>query len=147
MIEVNVCHDGNTRSRANLFKSFGSFHAGHRDPNQIGTRRCNGMDLCDRCLDITGFSVGHALHGDGGIATNRHVTHLNLSTYAALYGRRLVHGHCPPVSGFQTEYLLSTLTLRPGPVLERIRVQITQCQLITTQGILVACLIGDFQTE
>ena len=147
MIEVNIRHHWYTGSGSNLLEGLSSLHAGHRDPDQIGTRRCNGMDLCDRRLNITGFSVGHALHGDGGIAANRHVAYLNLSTYAALYGRRLVHGHCPPVSGFQTEYSLSTLTLHPGPVLERIRVQITQCQLITTQGILVACLIGDFQTE
>ena len=147
MIEVNVRHHRDTGSGANFLEGLGRLHAGHGDPDQIGTRRGDGMDLCDRCLDVAGFSVGHALHGDRGIAANRHVPHLNLSTYAALYGRRLVHGHCPPASGSQTEYSLSTLTLHPDPVLGRIRVQIAQCQLITTQCIPVTYLIGDFQAE
>ncbi len=95
IVEVNV---GNQRQRHTLLdpaKGFRGFHRRHRDPYDIGAGIGQALDLPDRCVDITGFGVSHALYGNRRIATDRNATHPDLAGLATLDRRFGMHDHCP----------------------------------------------------
>ena len=96
---MDVRDQRKSRLGADSFKGLSRLHTGHRDPDKVSTGGFDRLNLRDRGLNVTGFGIGHALHCDRRVTADRYVAYMNLSAFAALNWRRLVHGHYPPVRG------------------------------------------------
>ena len=74
---------GNNRQRAlgtNDFQCFRAVLIWARHPHNIRPSRRHRIDLRHCCLNIAGQAVGHGLHRNRRVATNRHIADHYLAT-------------------------------------------------------------------
>lgn len=64
----------------------GRLHGRYRDAHDVGPGVFQTANLADGGLDVTGFGIGHALHGDRRIAADRYRADPDLAGRATLDG-------------------------------------------------------------
>src|SRR5690606_6224763 len=72
-------------------EGLGGLHVRHRDAHDVGTDGLQRTDLGHGGGHIVGVGIGHALHGDGCIATDRDRAYPDLAGGAALDGGFAMH--------------------------------------------------------
>src|SRR5690606_28546248 len=91
VIEMNVGDQRQLYALLDLAEGFGGVHGGYGHPHDIGTGILQPLNLRNGRIDVTGFGVGHALHGNGCVAADRYAAHPDLASVAAFDGRLTVH--------------------------------------------------------
>ncbi len=96
VVEVNVGDDWHGYFRHDLLECCGTGFIRAGDPHDIGTGNFHGADLLDGSLDVMGQGVGHGLHRDRCITTDRHIADMDLAGFTAFYmapgANGIVHG-------------------------------------------------------
>ncbi|MNN73821.1 hypothetical protein D3C81_1899730 [compost metagenome] len=82
VVEVDIGDQRHADLLLDPAKGFGRVHVRYRDTNDVDTGINQTVDLCHGGRDIVGVGVGHALHGDGGIAADRNITYPDFSRFA-----------------------------------------------------------------
>ncbi len=79
VIEVDIGHQRYRHLLLDQFKGFRRIHGRYRNPYDIRPDALQRADLRHCRIHIGGTGVGHRLHGDRRITTNRYITHENLA--------------------------------------------------------------------
>ncbi len=95
VIEVDIGDQRHLDQLLDTAKGFGSVHVRHRNTHDVDTRGFQTIDLCHGSGHIVGVAVGHALHRDRRITTDRYGTDPYFSGFATLDWRFAVHDLLP----------------------------------------------------
>ncbi len=91
VVEVDVGHQRYLDLLLDPAKRLGGVHVRHRNPHDIDTGGFQAVDLGDGCGHVVGVAVGHALHRNRGIASDRYRADPDLAGFATLDWRFAVH--------------------------------------------------------